>query len=87
VPIPPGNSHALSTDGARLFWIATDRSCARKKTLHGLAMGPEKPEVQYLLEEITDYHKRIEAEPVVVPPPPSYPNKAMPIPGSVWRSS
>jgi tricorn protease len=32
--------------------------------------------VEYLL-------KRIEAEPVMVPPPPSYPNKAMSIPGSV----
>jgi tricorn protease len=56
VPIPPGNYHALSTDGARLFWVSTDLSFARKKTLQVLAIGPEKPEVKNLLEEITDYH-------------------------------
>jgi len=36
---------------------------------------------------VADLLKRIEEESVAVPHPPSYPNKAMPIPGRVWGSS
>jgi tricorn protease len=55
VPVPAGNYAELMTDGKRLYWLSTELSFDRKRSLQTLAIGPEKPEVKTIMGEVWGY--------------------------------
>jgi tricorn protease len=55
VPAPPGNYHALSTNGTRLFWRDVDRAHPMAGVLMAMDVTNKKPKPERLLEDLRGY--------------------------------
>lgn len=58
VPLPPGNYRQLSTDGKRLYFVATDANVERKSALRTLViepLGATPPVVETFFEDVRSY--------------------------------
>ena len=64
VPVDPGDYNALSTDGARLYFLSADPGSPRQATLNVLPITRIDPKISTLLENVNSYelsadHKKL----------------------------
>lgn len=66
VPVAPGNYSQLSMNGERLFWINTETSLKRKKSLGALSIGNEGDEPEVLVKDVKSYELSLDGKKIAV---------------------
>jgi tricorn protease len=55
VPVPPGNYTALAVTDKALLWLSAAAGEARLRTVEGIAIGPDDPEVKTVAEKVSGF--------------------------------
>jgi tricorn protease len=66
VPVAAGNYSQLSVNEDRLFWISTETSFKRTKSLSALSIGNEGDDPEVLVEDVKTYELSLDGKKIVV---------------------